>query len=94
MFIAELEHPEFHNYDLSSLRTGIMAGSTCPIELMRRVMKQMNMRDITICYGMTETSPVSFQTEVDAPEIKRVETVGRIHPHVEVQRENYVSLHS
>ncbi len=63
MFIAELEHPEFSHYDLSSLRTGIMAGSPCPAEVMRRVIEQMHVRDITICYGMTETSPVSFQTE-------------------------------
>ncbi|MCJ8285880.1 MULTISPECIES: AMP-binding protein [unclassified Halomonas] len=85
MFIAELEHPDFESYDLSSLRTGIMAGSICPIEVMRRVIDQMNMQDVTICYGMTETSPVSFQTTTDAPLDKRVTTVGTIHPHLEVK---------
>ncbi|MBN8411047.1 AMP-binding protein [Halomonas denitrificans] len=85
MFIAELEHPDFKRYDLSSLRTGIMAGSICPIEVMRRVIDQMNMQDVTICYGMTETSPVSLQTTTDAPLDKRVTTVGTIHPHLEVK---------
>jgi fatty-acyl-CoA synthase len=85
MFIAELDHPEFAKFDLSSLRTGIMAGAPCPIEVMRRVNDQMNMRDITIAYGMTETSPVSFQSAVDDPLERRVSTVGRIHPHVEVK---------
>ena len=85
MFIAELDHPEFANFDLSSLRTGIMAGAPCPIEVMRRVNEQMNMRDITIAYGMTETSPVSFQSAMDDPLERRVSTVGRIHPHVEVK---------
>jgi fatty-acyl-CoA synthase len=85
MFIAELEHPEFAKFDLSSLRTGIMAGSPCPIEVMRRAMSAMHLRDITICYGMTETSPVSFQTTLDDPIERRVSTVGRIHPHVEAK---------
>lgn len=85
MFIAELEHPQFHEYDLSSLRTGIMAGAPCPIETMRRVMEEMHMREITICYGMTETSPVSFQSSIDDPVEKRVATVGRVHPHVQVK---------
>ena len=85
MFIAELDHPEFSKFDLSSLRTGIMAGAPCPIEVMRRVNEAMNMRDITIAYGMTETSPVSFQSATDDPLERRVSTVGRIHPHVEVK---------
>jgi fatty-acyl-CoA synthase len=85
MFIAELDHPEFSKFDLSSLRTGIMAGAPCPIEVMRRVNEQMNMREVTICYGMTETSPVSFQSSTDDPLDRRVSTVGRIHPHVEVK---------
>jgi fatty-acyl-CoA synthase len=85
MFIAELDHPEFSRFDLSTLRTGIMAGAPCPIEVMRRVVDRMNMREITICYGMTETSPVSFQSAVDDPLERRVSTVGRIHPHLEVK---------
>jgi fatty-acyl-CoA synthase len=85
MFIAELDHPEFSRFDLSSLRTGIMAGAPCPIEVMRRVNEQMNMREVTIAYGMTETSPVSFQSSTDDPLERRVSTVGRIHPHVEVK---------
>ncbi|WP_027967000.1 AMP-binding protein [Halomonas halocynthiae] len=85
MFIAELEHPEFASFDLSTLRTGIMAGSICPIEIMRQVIDKMNMQDVTICYGMTETSPVSFQTKTNAPLEKRVTTVGTIHPHLEVK---------
>ncbi|QJQ94442.1 MULTISPECIES: AMP-binding protein [Halomonadaceae] len=85
MFIAELEHPRFKEFDLSSLRTGIMAGSICPIEVMRQVIDKMHMQDVTICYGMTETSPVSFQTKTDAPLEKRVTTVGTIHPHLEVK---------
>ena len=85
MFIAELEHPEFDRFDLSSLRTGIMAGSPCPIEVMRRAVDRMNLREITICYGMTETSPVSFQSSADDPLERRVSTVGRIHPHLEVK---------
>jgi fatty-acyl-CoA synthase len=85
MFIAELEHPEFRRFDLSSLRVGIMAGSPCPVEVMRRVIREMNLRDITIGYGMTETSPISFQSCVDDPLERRVSTVGRIHPHLEVK---------
>jgi fatty-acyl-CoA synthase len=85
MFIAELGHADFSTFDLTSLRTGIMAGSPCPIEVMKRVVSDMNMREVTICYGMTETSPVSFQTSANDPVEKRVGTVGRIHPHVEVK---------
>jgi fatty-acyl-CoA synthase len=85
MFIAEMGHPDFASFDLSSLRTGIMAGSPCPMEVMRKVMSQMNMRDITIAYGMTETSPVSFQTTLEAPVERRVSTVGTIHPHLEAK---------
>jgi fatty-acyl-CoA synthase len=85
MFIAEMEHPRFAEFDLSSLRTGIMAGSPCPIEVMRRAVDRMHLREITICYGMTETSPVSFQTTADDPLDRRVSTVGRIHPHLEVK---------
>ncbi|WP_291864069.1 AMP-binding protein [Bradyrhizobium sp.] len=85
MFIAELDHPDFAKFDLSSLRTGIMAGAPCPIEVMRRVNEAMNMREVTIAYGMTETSPVSFQSATDDPLDRRVSTVGRIHPHVEVK---------
>ena len=85
MFIAELEHPRFSEFDLSSLRTGIMAGSPCPIDTMRRVVDEMHMEEVTICYGMTETSPVSTQTGAEDPLDKRVGTVGRIHPHVEIK---------
>jgi fatty-acyl-CoA synthase len=85
MFIAELDHPEFARFDLSRLRTGIMAGSPCPIEVMRNVVSRMGMREVTICYGMTETSPVSTQTTHDDPLEKRVGTVGRVHPHVEIK---------
>ncbi|MGH6873588.1 MAG: AMP-binding protein, partial [Aestuariivirgaceae bacterium] len=85
MFIAELDHPRFKEFDLSALRTGIMAGSPCPIEVMKRVVRDMHMAQVTICYGMTETSPVSFQSSVDDPIERRVGTVGRIHPHVEVK---------
>jgi fatty-acyl-CoA synthase len=85
MFIAELETPDFARYDLSSLRTGIMAGSPCPIEVMKRVIDQMNLTEITNCYGMTETSPVSFQTALDDSFERRVSTVGRVHPHVQVK---------
>ena len=85
MFIAELDLPDFQDYDLSSLRTGIMAGSSCPIEVMKRVVAEMNMSEITIAYGMTETSPVSFQSSTDDPLERRVSTVGRIHPHVQVK---------
>jgi fatty-acyl-CoA synthase len=85
MFIAELEHPEFKRFNLKSLRTGIMAGAPCPIEVMRRCVDQMNLREITIAYGMTETSPVSFQSATDDPLERRVSTVGRIQPHIEVK---------
>jgi fatty-acyl-CoA synthase len=85
MFIAELEHPRFREFNLSSLRTGIMAGAPCPIAVMRRVVDEMQMREITICYGMTETSPVSFQSNINDPLEKRVTTVGRVHPHVQVK---------
>ena len=85
MFIAELALPNFADFDLSSLRTGIMAGAPCPVEVMKRVRSEMHMDQVTICYGMTETSPVSFQTAVDDPVEKRVGTVGRVHPHVEVK---------
>jgi fatty-acyl-CoA synthase len=85
MFIAELDHPRFREFDLSSLRTGIMAGSPCPVEVMRRVVTQMHMREVTICYGMTETSPVSTQSASDDTLEKRVGTVGRVHPHVEIK---------
>jgi fatty-acyl-CoA synthase len=85
MFIAELEHPNFAQYDLSSLRTGIMAGSPCPIETMRRCVSQMHMSEVTICYGMTETSPVSTQTGADDTMQQRVGTVGRTHPHLETK---------
>jgi fatty-acyl-CoA synthase len=85
MFIAELDHPEFSRFDLGSLRTGIMAGSPCPVEVMMRVVTDMHMREVTICYGMTETSPVSFQTALEDPLNRRVSTVGRVHPHVEAK---------
>ena len=85
MFIAELEHAGFEQHDLSRLRTGIMAGSPCPVEVMKKVQSRMNMREVTICYGMTETSPVSTQSALDDPLEKRVGTVGRVHPHVEVK---------
>lgn len=85
MFIAELAHPGFANYDLSSLRTGIMAGSPCPKEVMKKVMKQMNLTDITIAYGQTESSPVITQTTVADTIERRVETVGKVHPHVEIK---------
>jgi fatty-acyl-CoA synthase len=85
MFIAQLEHPRFGDFDLSSLRTGIMAGSPCPITVMNRVVAEMHMPQVTICYGMTETSPVSFQSQPDDPLERRVGTVGRVHPHVQVK---------
>jgi fatty-acyl-CoA synthase len=85
MFIAELGLPDFASYDLSSLRTGIMAGSPCPVEVMKRVISEMHMTEVTICYGMTETSPVSTQTGADDDMERRVATVGRVHPHVEVK---------
>ncbi|MDE4174634.1 AMP-binding protein [Phaeobacter sp. PT47_59] len=85
MFVAMLENLEDSPRDLSNLRTGIMAGAPCPVEVMQRVNTQMNMKEVTICYGMTETSPVSFQSFVDDPTGKRCETVGRVHPHLEVK---------
>jgi fatty-acyl-CoA synthase len=85
MFIAELGHPRFGEFDLSSLRTGIMAGSPCPTAVMRRVVAEMHMPEVTICYGMTETSPVSFQSQPDDSLERRVGTVGRVHPHVQVK---------
>jgi len=85
MFIAELALPDFDNYDLSSLRTGIMAGSPCPVEVMKQVIDRMGMTEVTICYGMTETSPVSTQTRADDSLDRRVSTVGRVHPHLEVK---------
>ncbi len=85
MFIAELEDPDFASFDLTCLRTGIMAGAPCPEELMKRVMSEMNLTEITIAYGMTETGPVSFQTSVDDPLDRRVTTVGRVLPHTEVK---------
>lgn len=85
MFIATLEHEQFNEFDLSSLRTGIMAGSPCPREIMQRVIDRMHMSEITICYGMTETSPVSVQSSVNDTIDKRVSTVGQVHPHVEIK---------
>jgi len=85
MFIAMLGHAEFARFDLTSLRTGIMAGSPCPVEVMRNVVARMHMREVTIAYGMTETSPVSFQSAWDDPIERRVSTVGRIQPHLEVK---------
>jgi fatty-acyl-CoA synthase len=85
MFIAELALPDFASYDLSSLRTGIMAGSPCPVEVMKRVVSEMHMDEVTIAYGMTETSPVSAQTRADEELERRVSTVGRVHSHLEVK---------
>jgi fatty-acyl-CoA synthase len=85
MFIAQLEHADFAKFDLSSLRTGIMAGAPCPIEVMRRCIRDMHLSEITIAYGMTETSPVSTQTTTDDPLERRVTTVGRVQPHIEVK---------
>ncbi|MFP5019627.1 AMP-binding protein [Pseudonocardia phyllosphaerae] len=85
MFIAELNDPEFENYDVATLRTGIMAGSPCPVEVMKQVVERMGMTEVTICYGMTETSPVSTQTRADDSLDRRVSTVGRVHPHLEVK---------
>jgi len=85
MFVGMLDHPDFASFDFSTLRTGIMAGAPCPIEVMKRVVSKMNMREVTIAYGMTETSPVSFQSAVDDPLERRVSTVGRVHPHVETK---------
>ena len=85
MFIAQLDHPEFSKFDLKSLRTGIMAGSPCPIEVMKRVQSQMHMHEVTIAYGMTETSPVSTQCATDDPVERRVSTVGQVLPHIEIK---------
>jgi fatty-acyl-CoA synthase len=85
MFIAELNDPDFESFDLTSLRTGIMAGSPCPVEVMKQVVNRMGMTEVTICYGMTETSPVSTQTRADDSLDRRVSTVGRVHPHVEIK---------
>jgi fatty-acyl-CoA synthase len=85
MFIAELGLPDFDSYDLASLRTGCMAGSPCPVEVMKRVITEMHMAEVTIAYGMTETSPVSTQTGADDALDRRVSTVGRVHPHVEIK---------
>jgi fatty-acyl-CoA synthase len=85
MFITELDHPRFAEFDLATLRTGVMAGSPCPIEVMKKVQSKMNMREVTICYGMTETSPVSTQSSLEDSLDKRVSTVGRVHPHIEVK---------
>jgi fatty-acyl-CoA synthase len=85
MFIAQLEHPDFATFDLTGLRTGMMAGAPCPIEVMRRCIRDMHLAELTIGYGMTETSPVSTQTARDDPLERRVSTVGRAHPHVEVK---------
>jgi fatty-acyl-CoA synthase len=85
MFIAELGHPRRREFDLSSLRTGIMAGSPCPIEVMKQVVRDMHLREVTIAYGMTETSPVSCQSTTDTPLDRRVSTVGRVHPHLQIK---------
>ncbi len=85
MFIAELNHPDFNQYDFSSLRTGIMAGSSCPESTMKAVREKMNMSEVSICYGMTETSPVSTQTFLDDNEYRRCATVGKVHPHLEIK---------
>ncbi|MEI7932702.1 MAG: AMP-binding protein, partial [Alphaproteobacteria bacterium] len=85
MFIAELGHPDFAKFDLSPLRTGLMAGSPCPVEVMKKVTSQMHMSEVGIAYGMTETSPVSFQTSTDDPLERRVSTIGRVQPHLEVK---------
>jgi fatty-acyl-CoA synthase len=85
MFIAVLDYPEFDRFDLSSLRTGCMAGAPCPVELMKAVVERLHMQDVTIAYGMTETSPVSFQTSLDDPLERRVSSIGRVQPHLEVK---------
>jgi fatty-acyl-CoA synthase len=85
MFIAELQHPRFAQFDLSSLRTGIMSGAPCPIEVMKQVVQKMNLSQITIAYGMTETSPVSCQSSIDTPLEQRVTTVGQVQPHLEIK---------
>jgi fatty-acyl-CoA synthase len=85
MFIAQLDHPEFAKFDVKSLRSGIMAGSPCPIEVMKKVQSHMNMSEVTIAYGMTETSPVSTQCATDDPVERRVSTVGQVLPHIEIK---------
>jgi fatty-acyl-CoA synthase len=85
MFIAELAEADLGSYDLSSLRTGIMAGAPCPVEVMKRVVSEMNMAEVAICYGMTETSPVSTMTRAVDDLVRRTETVGRVMPHLEVR---------
>lgn len=85
MFIATLHELDLKNYDLSSLRTGVMAGAVCPPEVMKRVENQMNMKEVTICYGMTETSPVSTQTKIGTPFEKQIHSVGTIHDHLEIK---------
>jgi fatty-acyl-CoA synthase len=85
MFIAELALPNFADFDLASLRTGVMAGAPCPVEVMRKVQSLMHMHEVGICYGMTETSPVSTQTRIGTPLEKQVSTVGEVHPHVEIK---------
>jgi fatty-acyl-CoA synthase len=85
MFIAILGHPDFAHYDVASLRTGCMAGSPCPVEVMKQVIAHLHMRDVTIAYGMTETSPVSFQSSGDDPLERRVSTIGKVQPHLEVK---------
>ena len=85
MFIGELDHPRFKEFDFGSLRTGIMAGSPCPVEVMKKVQTVMHIAEMTIAYGMTETSPVSTQCSTDDPLDRRVSTVGRVHPHVEIK---------
>jgi fatty-acyl-CoA synthase len=85
MFVAELAHPDFDTFDLSSLRTGVMAGSPCPVEVMKSCIDRMHLDEVTICYGMTETSPVSTQTLPGDSLAHRTETVGRVHPHVEIR---------
>jgi fatty-acyl-CoA synthase len=85
MFILELDHPDFKKYDISSLRTGAMGGTPCPIEVMRRVVSEMNMKEVTITYGMTETSPITFQSSADESLERRVTSVGPVHPHVEAK---------
>ena len=85
MIIGELDHPDFSKFDLSSLRTGVMAGSPCPVEVIKRMIELIDMREVEICYGMTETSSVSTQTHLDASVEKRVSTVGTINPHLEIK---------
>ena len=85
MFIAIQNHPDFASFDLSSLRTGVMAGSICPVEVMKRCIEEMHMAEVSICYGMTETSPVSTQTRADDDLDRRTATIGRVHPHVEIK---------